>query len=65
MKQKERKELKNKSVGELERLVRESNDRLRALHFELAAGKVKDVRSLREVKKKVARMKTFLKQANG
>lgn len=60
MKRKEIQELKNKGAGELERLIRESNERLRALRFDLAAGKVKNVSELHELRKKVARMKTFL-----
>jgi ribosomal protein L29 len=62
MKSKEIQELKIKSVAELARLVTESNDRIRALRFDLAAGKVKNVNELRQARKKVARMKTFMKE---
>jgi ribosomal protein L29 len=65
MKKKDIQELKNKSVGELEHIVAESGERLRALRFDLAAGKVKNVNELHETRKKIARVKTFLAaQAN-
>ena len=62
MKKNEIKELKNKSAGELESIVRESNEKLRALRFDLAAGKVKNVNELHQNRKKIARAKTFLGQ---
>ena len=61
MKKKEIQEMKNKSVGELERLVHESGEKLRALRFDLAAGKVKNVNELHETKQAIARAKTFLR----
>ena len=64
MKKKDIQELKNKSTNELERLVAESGEKLRALHFDLAAGKVKNVSELHQLKKKIARMKTFIKEAS-
>jgi ribosomal protein L29 len=62
MKKKEIQELKNKSVGELEHIVAESGERLRALRFDLAAGKVKNVNELHHTRKTIARAKTFLHQ---
>lgn len=62
MKKNEINELKNKPVGELEAVVRESGDKLRALRFDLAAGKVKNVNELHQNRKKIARAKTFLRQ---
>jgi len=62
MKKKEIQELKNKTVGELEHLVIESGEKLRALRFDLAAGKVKNVNELHHMRKTIARAKTFLKQ---
>ncbi len=62
MKKNDIKELKNKSIGELESIVRESGEKLRALRFDLAAGKVKNVNELHQNKKKIARAKTFLTQ---
>ncbi len=60
MKAKEIQEMKNKPVAELERTVSEGVERLRALRFDLAAGKVKNVAELREVRRRIARAKTFL-----
>lgn len=65
MKKKDIQELKNKSEAELERLVKEGSERLRALRFDLAAGKVKNVAELHETRKKIARAKTFLNQNHG
>lgn len=62
MKKKEIQELKHRPVQELTRLVYEASEKLRALRFDLAAGKVKDMSELHEVKKKIARMKTFIHQ---
>jgi len=60
MKKKDIQELKNKSEAELHRLVNEGSERLRGLRFDLAAGKVKNVAELRELRRKIARIKTFL-----
>ena len=62
MKKKEIQELKNKPIGELERLVIDSSEKLRALRFDLAAGKVKNVKELHHTRKTIARAKTFLTQ---
>ena len=42
-------------------MIRETNEKLRGLRFDLAAGKVKNVSELHKLKKNVARMKTFIK----
>jgi large subunit ribosomal protein L29 len=60
MKKKDIQELKNKSVAELQRTVVDGVERLRALRFDLAAGKVKNVAELHQVRKRIARAKTFL-----
>lgn len=62
MKKREIQELKNKSLGELEHIVTDGRERLRALRFDLAAGKVKNVNELHQTRKKIARAKTFLHQ---
>lgn len=62
MKLKEIQELKNKPAAELEKMLKESRDKLRVLKFDLEAGKVKDVAELRQVKRNIARMQTFLNQ---
>lgn len=62
MKKKDIQDLKNKPDAELARLVRDGNDELRVLRFDLAAGKVKDISKIREVRKSIARMQTFLNE---
>lgn len=60
MKKKEIEDMKNKPLGELERLVIDSEEKLRALRFDLAAGKVKNVNELHHTRKTIARAKTFI-----
>ena len=50
------------SKKELESVLREKRERLRRLRFDLAAGKVKNVREIREVRRDIARGLTLLKQ---
>ncbi len=52
-----------KPAAELERLLKDSRERLRVLRFDLAAGKVKNVSELHKVRKTIARILTFLHQA--
>jgi len=61
MKQKEIQELKTRPVADLTRMIKEANEKLRQLRFDLSAGKVKNVSELHRLKKDVARMKTFIK----
>ena len=60
MKKKDIQELKHRPAEELHRLIQETQEKLRVLRFDLAAGKVKDITEIKELKKKVARMKTFM-----
>jgi large subunit ribosomal protein L29 len=60
MKKKEIQELKRRSPEELAHLIQDDSEKLRALRFDLAAGKVKDISQIHEAKKKIARMKTFI-----
>lgn len=62
MKLKEIQELKNKGLGELESLLVEKKKKLHELNLDLAAGKVKNIGELREVKKFIARVMTFKNQ---
>lgn len=55
-------ELKNKSVEELKRSANESYEKLRKLKFDLSSGKVKNIKEIRETKKTIARISTFLGQ---
>jgi ribosomal protein L29 len=63
MKLKEIQELKARPASDLARMIKETNEKLRTLRFDLAAGKVKNVSELHKLKKNVARMKTFIKLA--
>ena len=55
-------ELKQKSKDELKKILQDLRERLRQLRFDLAAGKVKNVREIRKIKKEIARILTLLKQ---
>lgn len=55
-------ELRQKSKAELQKMLQDSRERLRQLRFDLAAGKVKNVREVRKIKKEIARILTLLKQ---
>ncbi len=67
MKTREIQELKNRALGELEKLVIDKEESLRKLKYDLVAGKLKKVSSIRELKKDIARIKTFInmKEKNG
>ena len=54
------KELIQKSDKDLRRLLEEDREKLRQLKFDLSAGKVKNVREFRRVKKDIARILTVL-----
>ena len=58
------KELKQKSKSDLQITLQEDRERLRVLRFDLEAGKVKNVRELRQLKKDVARILTILRNTN-
>lgn len=55
-------EFKQKPKKELQRLLRNNQDKLRQLRFDLASGKVKNVREIRQIKKDIARILTTLCQ---
>ncbi len=54
-------ELRQKSKTELQKMLQDSRERLRQLRFNLAAGKVKNVREVRKIKKEIARILTLLR----
>lgn len=54
-------ELRQKSQSELQKLLADKRERLRQLRFDLAAGKVKNVREIRMIKKDIARILTLLR----
>ena len=53
-------ELRQKSIKELEKMVSEHREKLRQLRFDLASGKIRNVREIRKTKKEIARMLTVL-----
>lgn len=55
-------EIKQKSQSELHRILAEKQEKLRQLRFDLASGKVKNVREIRQIKKDIARILTTLCQ---
>lgn len=55
------KELKQLNKEELVKKSQDDREKLRQMRFDLAGGKVKDVREIREIKKEIARIMTLLK----
>ncbi len=55
-------ELRQKSKEELEKILQEKREKLRELRFDLSAGKVKNVREIRMLKRDIARILTVLKE---
>lgn len=56
------KELLKKSKSELQRLLFETREKLREMRFNLASGKVKNIKEIRALKKDIARILTVLNQ---
>jgi len=56
-------ELRQKNKPELQKLLEDLREKLRQLRFDLAAGKVKNVREIRKIKKNIAQILTLLKSA--
>ncbi len=54
-------ELKQKSKGELAKNLQDDTEKLHQLPLDLSAGKVKNVREIRQTKKNIARILTLLK----
>jgi len=53
-------ELRTKTDSELKKLLQDSRERIRQLRFDLASGKVKNIREIRKVKKIIAQVLTLL-----
>jgi ribosomal protein L29 len=65
MKQKEKiREFSRLPKQELQRNLSEKRERLRQLRFDLASGKVKNVREIREIKRDIASIMTIFKNKN-
>lgn len=54
-------EIRRKSNNELQKTLKELREKLRQLRFDLSAGKVKNIREIRAIKKDIARILTCLK----
>ena len=62
MKRKEIENLKAKSIPELQKQLKENEELLSSSKFDLAAGKVKNIFLIKDTKKTIARLKTFIKE---
>ena len=60
MKRTEIQQLKIKPLPELQKILSEYREKLRKLKFDLAQGKVKNIREIKEVKKAMARILTAM-----
>ena len=56
------KNLRKKSKSGLDKLLLKNRERLRTLRFDLASGKLKNVREIRHLKRDIARALTILKE---
>ncbi len=54
-------EFKKKTNKELTKLLIKNKEHLRSLRFDLASGRVKNVREIRHLKKDIARILTLIK----
>ena len=53
-------QLRKKPKGELPTILRENQDKLRQLRFDLSAGKIKNVKEVQKVRKEIAQILTLL-----
>jgi ribosomal protein L29 len=60
MKKKELEQLRKKPVIELQKKVQENKEKLWQLKVDLVAGKVKNVKGIRSLKKEISQMLTFI-----
>jgi len=56
------KELKLKSVVELQKLLALDREKLRDLRFKVSQNQLKNVREIRNIKKRIAQILTFMSQ---
>ncbi len=59
------KELKDKPLAELEKMLREQREHLRATRFAVSASQESNVRKIRNARKTIARIMTLLKKEAG
>ncbi len=53
-------EIKNKPVNELQAMLKDLRDKLWQLKVDLASGKVKNIKEIKEVKRDIARILTII-----
>jgi large subunit ribosomal protein L29 len=58
------KELREKKIEELEKILKEKREKLKNLKLDLALGKLKNVREIRQTKRDIARILTILRKAD-
>lgn len=56
------KEMRQKSKDELEKIIKDDREKIRQLRFNLSSGKVKNIKEAGNLKKKIARVLTILKE---
>ena len=56
------KELRQKNKEELQKILTDDREKLRQMRFDLAAGKVKNVREIRKTRKEISQILTILKE---
>jgi len=56
------KELHQKSFVDLQKLLETNQEKMRRFRFDLASGKLKNVREIRKLKKDIARILTILRE---
>lgn len=54
------KELKGKTIGELEQMLFEKKEALRVFRFEVSGGKAKNVKAGQNIRKSIARILTMI-----
>jgi large subunit ribosomal protein L29 len=57
-------EIRDKNLNELNKMLAKFHETLRLLRFKNSEGQLSDVRSIREIKKDVARIYTVLNEKN-
>jgi len=56
------KEFSKTSKEDLQKTLKEKQEKLREFRFDLAAGKIKDIRAIRATKRNIARILTLIKK---
>lgn len=54
------KEILQKNKGDLNKMLKEKREHLRQLRFDLASGKVKNIKEIREIRKDIAKILTLI-----